>query len=270
MNLLLADIGATKSRFARSDGRRIVRVVSYPTPARWTDGQKMLRRAAGELFGTVRITRAVVGIAGQPDRGGRKLVAAGNIKGWVGPLIQPWLARQIAPIAQVFNDAVLNGLGEAVHGAGRGHPIVGFLTLSTGINGVRIVQQRLDRRAFEPELRHFLVSYRGQPTTLGRAISGRALAERHGRPAERITEAAVWRNVHQTLAEAIVNLGLAWAPTAFVLGGGLMKSIRLPLLRSEVQRRWRQPDRPPRLMKGELGDHSGLYGALVVARDRNG
>ncbi len=269
MNLFLADIGATKSRFARSDGRRLGKIVTYPTPPTWKAGRALIAQAAEQLFGKQKISAGVLGLPGELNPTHTKLVSAGNLKGWVGQPIHAWVGSHICARVQLENDALLNGLGEAIYGAGRGYAIVGFLTVSTGINGIRIVNQRPDVRGFAMELRHMLVHHHGENLTLGQSISGRAIALRHGnRPADRIKNRGVWSRAVSTLATAVINLELAWTPNIMVLGGPVLESLSMLKLRQAIRTKWRHHAPPPRLVRGSLGDRSGLYGALALARQR--
>lgn len=266
MNIFLVDIGATKIRFGSSDGRRIVKTIVRPTPPAWREAKELFVDAAEQLFGRQKITRTIVGVPGMVNVDRTKVLTIPNLPNWPVANIVRDLRRACGSIVMVENDAVLNALGEACFGAGRGRRIVGFLTLSTGVNGVRIVDCKPDPQSFPVELRHLLVRYKNKELTLGHAISGRSLENQYKRKPEFIRSPAVWNEVTQTLAGTLVNLGLIWTPDIIVIGGSVTKSISLLKLRHEVGNRWHHRLIPPPLAKGKLGDLSGLYGALALAR----
>src|SRR3989344_1426609 len=63
------------------------------------------------------------------------------------------------------NDTALVGLGEAVRGSGKGKQIVAYITVSTGINGVRIVNGEIDRSALGFEIGHQILDKNTRHTT---------------------------------------------------------------------------------------------------------
>lgn len=265
MNILLADIGATKTRFAKSDGKRIGRIITFATQSKWSNAQKTMAVVLHELFGATRITRSVIGIPGQLDPQHVKIVSAGNLKNWVQKPIAEWFHTRSTKVV-LENDVVLSGVGEALSGAGKGKQIVGFVTVSTGVNGVRIVAGEPDARAFASELRHIIVPFRGKMQPIEQAIGGRALEKRHGVDGSAIRSPSIWREVERTLAIGLVNLELAWAPDIMILGGALMRSISISAVRTAMQKQWHHHAKMPKLVQASLGDHSGLYGGLALVR----
>lgn len=266
MNIFLVDIGATKIRFARSDGQRIITSLVHPTPSTWPVTQKLFTDVRKQLFATHKINRTVIGIPGIVSLDRRKILRIPNLPQWPIEKILPDFRRICGSAIRVENDAVLNGLGEALFGAGRGRSIVGFLTLSTGVNGIRIVNGRPDARAFPVELRHLLIRYKKKTITLGHAISGLSLERQYKLKPEFLHTPAVWNEVSRTLAEVLVNLGLIWTPDIIVIGGSVSKSISLAKLRLNVRSGWHHRFPAPRIVKGKLRELSGVYGALALSK----
>lgn len=263
MSHLVLDIGITTTRLGVSrNGRTLEAMVIFPTAANYQTGIKNILTQGKKLLAKRQPDTIVGGVAGLLNSDHTKLLDC-QAKNWIGRPLSKDISRSFNQPVHLENDAVLNGLGEAAYGAGQGHSIVGFLTLSTGINGVRIVRGRPDTQAFPMELRHLLVYHRGRVTTAGRAISGHALAARYGQPASRLRAGRVWQETAMVLAQVLVNLELAWTPNVMILGGSVMNSISLPLVRREIRRWWAHRIPPPRLVRGILGDRSGLLGGLA-------
>ncbi|MBI2984684.1 MAG: ROK family protein [Candidatus Kerfeldbacteria bacterium] len=271
MSLLVFDIGVTKTRVAiNRRGPRLDRVHVFPTPAKYHRGLQKLTETALSSLGGRRPRLAVGGFAGPLDARHRRILDCQS-PDWIHRPLADDLARRLKTKVRLENDAALNGLGEAVAGAGRGRSIVGFLTVSTGTNGVRIVDGRIDRNAMGFELRHLLVpDDKGRLTTLGRVVSGRAIETRwHTKPGD-IRSRRVWGRLSEVLAYALVNLMVAWSPELMILGGGLVRpsALRLGDVRRAARRLWRMPKPMPPIVAGKLGDRSGLYGALALANER--
>lgn len=266
MKLFVIDVGATKIRLGSSDGRRLVQTEIHSTPKLWLEARKLLVGTRKVFFGRRHLDRVIIGVPGMVTQDRKKVLRLPKLPAWPTANFVSDLRRALNAPVVVENDAVLNGIGEAHFGAGRGRRIVGFLTLSTGVNGTRIVDGQPEAHAFPVELHHLLVRYKNQDQSLGRAISGDALERRFGRPSELVHSKSEWNAVTETLAGALVNLGVVWAPNIIVLGGSVSKSISLSKLRRSVRTQWHHRFPPPQIVKGKLGERSGLYGSLVLAQ----
>lgn len=273
MNALLFDIGGTKMRVAITrDGRRFEKQCIVPTPYSFSRGMETLTRLAREIAGS-NLTAVAGGIAGSHDRT-RDTLTQSPLRGWVGKPLRRELRKRF-PGARLLleNDTALVGLGEAVHGAGRGHRIIAYVTVSSGVGGVRIVNGRIDANAHGFEPGHHIIDFRGErcrqcghPGDLQSFIGGKALEKRYGRKPETIRDRRVWRAVAETLAAGLVNVSVFWSPDVIVLGGSVMKSIPF----SEVHKRFRAvsriPPNPPKLLRATLGDVGGLWGAMELVK----
>jgi glucokinase len=86
------------------------------------------------------------------DKQAKKLVKSPHLPKWVDKPLGSRLEKALGVKVLLENDAALAALGEAVFGAGRRAEIVGYLTISTGIGGARVVDGRIDKKSvgFEP------------------------------------------------------------------------------------------------------------------------
>lgn len=228
---------------------------------------------------------------------------APNIPQWINlPLKDLLQTRFLVPV-EVGNDANLAALGEWKYGAGVGHHYLVYLTVSTGIGGGVIVDDRLlmGSRGLAAELGHINVMTEGplcgcgQRGHLEAVASGTAIAhwveQQLSEGAEsslkaftnitalHVSEAA--NRGDQLAIDALQRagnfLGIAIAgflhifnPTVVIIGGGVSRSgdTLLEPMRAAIQQHVMTPQYIENLTitTAALGDDAGLLGALALAR----
>jgi len=235
------------------------------------------------------------------------IAEAPNIPGWINlPLRQYTQERFKVPVA-VGNDANLAALAEWKYGVGRGHHHLVYLTVSTGIGGGVIIDDKLllGTQGLAAELGHITVLPGGpmcgcgHPGHLEALSSGTgivnwvkeeieggivtSLVHEHPLTAAKIAAAA--RNGDELAMNAFTRagsyLGLTIAnflhifnPTIVVIGGGVSQSGNLLLdpMRSAMQVATLSPQYLENLTitTAALGDEVGLIGALALAHSFKG
>lgn len=273
---ILFDIGGTKMRVVTADRKQFLAdPVVVSTPKDFTEGLETLKRIIDNLAKDTPIVAIVGGIAGPLNAEKTGLAKSPNLGGWVGHDLKNALAEAYnAPVA-LENDAALVGLGEASYGAGREKSIVAYLTISTGVGGARIVNGRIDESAqgFEPG--HQIIDPDNTlcPTCEGSDleayVSGTAVEKRFGKKPYEIHDEAVWDELAKFLAYGLNNTIVHWSPSVIVLGGSMMKEVGIPvpLVEKHLRETLKILTIPP-IVKAELADFGGLYGALAYARSR--
>jgi len=227
-----------------------------------------------------------------------------NIRGWIDlPLGEMVEKRHHVPTI-IGNDANLAGLGEWKYGAGVGHHDLIYLTISTGIGGGFIIDDRLlvGAQGIAGEVGHITVLPDGPMCGCGHLghlesfSSGTGIANfverelKKGRasilslepqkPTSRmVAEAAAkgdelaneaFEIAGTFLGRAIADLLHIFNPTVIVLGGGVSNSRELLL--NPVKRTLESSVMTPEYIKdlqicyAKLGDQAGLVGALALAR----
>jgi len=266
---LLFDIGGTKFRYAISrDGETIEEPIIIPTPKTY---EGML-----EEFGKIqkklpmeKLHAVVLGIAGSQDKEYAQVLRSKNLPQVVGMPLKKDLEGIFGAPIFLKNDAMIAGIGEAVYGSGKGHHIVIYMTVSTGVGGARIVNGKVDSNAmgFEPGKQ---IIEQGQ--SLENLISGTAVKERYGKDPREIHDEKTWSDIARLLAVGLNNTIIHWSPDIVVLGGSMI--LGEPSIPLDVMKRYLQdiltifPQLPP-IEKAALGDSAGLYGALALAKDQN-
>jgi glucokinase len=209
------------------------------------------------------------------------------------------LSREFGVTAALENDGDAAALGEAAWGSARGKRRLIYVTVGTGIGGGIVLDGQLYRgvdRA-HPEVGHHVIDTSGPQCTCGfrgcwealatgpamaawykAQAGGDARASANGLGAKEIFQRAC---EGETLAKEAVGretyylgLGLAnliglFVPEVIVLGGSVMKSVRLEDLRRVIARGCRfVPWEKTELTLASLGEDANLIGAARVWHHR--
>jgi glucokinase len=272
---ILFDIGGTKMRIAFSaDGKGFDEPKVIPTPKEFEKGMERFKKAARELSGGRKIRAAAGGVAGPLDREKTKLVRSPHVSGWIGRPLKEELWRIIGSPVYLENDAAMAGLGEAAYGEGRGKRVVVYMTVSTGVGGVRIVDGEIDKSAHGFEPGHQIIDADGTlcpecgsvPGYLEKYVSGTALETRYGRKPYEIEDPVVWEEAARFLAYGLNNTIVHWSPDVVILGGSVMQRIPIDKVRLYLAEVLNIFPEPPPITRAVLGDFVGLYGALQFLR----
>ncbi len=259
---LLGDIGRTKTRLAASrDGQTVTVPLIEPTPADFNLGLTLIEKLIGELRGErIETVRGFcLGIS-------RKVWPASPAAS-----LKSELEKRLKCPVWLENDAALAGLGEALAGAGRGSPLVAYVTVSTGVGGVKIEHGRIAENAlgFEPGQQVIMIN--SEPKTLEDLVSGGSIERRFGRPASEITDEQIWQDLSKYLAIGLANSLLHWSPDCLVLGGSMFKTpgFKIAVIESLLGEQLIIFPRLPIVKRAALGETSGLHGALIYLRSQS-
>ncbi len=227
---------------------------------------------------------------------------APNIPGWENLPLAPILSKRFDVPVRLGNDANLALVGEWRYGAGRGHHNLLYLTISTGIGGGVICDDRLllGAHGLAAELGHVTVLPDGPVCGCGHRghleaiASGTAIARyvaeqlangvpsslsQIAKPTGRDISMAAEQGdplAKTSLARAGAYLGCALAnylhifnPSIVILGGGVSRSGSLLIepMRAALAEQILSPEYLQGLIitTVELGDDAGLMGALALA-----
>jgi glucokinase len=269
MNILF-DIGATRSRVAISpDGSSLSDMLTIPTAAVYEKGVKDLGKIISKLAKKDKINNVCGGVAGVLDENKSQLLRSPNLAGWEKQPLKKSLAEITGAKVYLNNDAALEGLGEATMGAGRRKQIVAFLTVGTGIGGVKVEDGRICPNLWGYEPGHQIIDVNGKVGYWEEFAGGPAMEKVYGKKPEEIKDEAVWDQETRLLAIGIHNLILFWSPEILILGGGILKSIDLEKLKSYVREEMTMFPKIPEMVRSELGEKSGFYGAMAYLKAQN-
>ena len=302
--VIAIDIGGTRLRAAAYAPKsqtpvQLERIQSHAPGEKVFDRLVALVQSVWPTNGTVE----AIGVSapGPLDPHSGVVMTTPNIKEWREFPLTDNLTDRFRLPAFLGNDANLAGLAEWKFGAGRGHHNVLYLTVSTGVGGGVIIDDRLlqGHHGLAAELGHVTVAeggpicgcgFRGHlesfssGTGIERFVADELAAGKKstlmGKPsAKKIAEAALAgdRLARKAYARAGECLGIGVAnylhifdPSIVILGGGV--SMSGPLLFEPFEASLRKHVFHPRYLEGleikqaELGDDGGLLGALALAR----
>lgn len=257
---ILFDIGGTNLRVAATDGKTLSRPIISPTPPNFQEGLKLLIDSSQKLAQGVKIDAIAGGIAGPLDQKKTMPINAPNLSGWNNQTLTPQLSKSLGAPVYLENDTAMACLGEAYFGTGKGFPIVAYLTISTGVGGARVVDGKIDRssQGFEPG--HQIINGEDQLENL---VSGPAIEKKYGQKPQDIKDSRVWDEVARWLAIGLNNTIVHWSPDIVILGGSVMNSIPIDNVNFYLKETLTIFPVLPKLVKSNLGDLNGLYGALA-------
>ncbi len=304
------DIGGTKiaCAIASDDGALIERRSLATNPDSSPDiliseVLEMLASLAQQHGG--RLAAIGIGCPGPLDLQRGQVLAPPNMPRcwWQFPL-RTFVEERMGLTVTVENDANAAALGEHLYGAGRGYPDMVYLTISTGIGGGIIADNRLVHR--EGEAGHVMVRPDGALCGCGAhgcleaECSGTSIARRarqalsKGDAASRLravkqltasevvaavregdeVAGEIWRETIELMANGIGSIIALLAPQAVILGGGVAAGageLLLGPLRAELKQRVRIVNMNSVAVLGAgLGADSGLYGALALRKQNAG
>lgn len=264
---LVGDIGGTKTRMARSDDlEKIDDPIVVPTPERYDEGIANVIKLAKELSKDATIEAISLDIAGLISPDGKIPLEAPHLPDWRGKPLSRELEAALGTPVHLLNDTAQVGLGEAVYGAGKGASILVYVTVSTGVNGVRIVDKKIDPAAQGFEIGGQYLFIGGNPKTLEELVSGRAVQEKYEVSPKLIEkDSPVWEELARTFAYGLHNTILHWSPDRVVLGGSMFNEVGIPVerVKAHVADIMTKFPEVPEIVHSQLGDLGGLWGGVA-------
>ncbi len=299
------DIGGTKiAAGIVDDAGKVLAKVETPTEAAraYPDGLRhivrMLREAAQKA--NAELSGIGIGSTGWVYPFTGEFGDVDFLPGWKGCNPVNDLAHEFHVRVALENDGDASALGEAAWGAGKGKSRLIYVTVGTGIGGGIILDGQLYRgtNKAHPEVGHHVIDASGPQCTCGFRGCWEALATgpamagwfngkaKAGSPhAEPRTAKEIFQLAaqgHELARESVareshyLGLGLAnlinlFVPDRIVLGGSIMKSMRLEDLRKVIAQGCRfVPFERTELAPASLGEDANMIGAAQVWHHRFG
>jgi len=262
---------------ASRNGSEILDSKIVPTPKDFWEGMQTIKKISYDLIKGEKIDSAAGGIAGPLNKEKTMLVNSPNLPGWVEKPLVGELEHILASSVYIENDTAMVGLGEAIHGAGAKYSIVAYVTVSTGVGGVRIVDEHIDRSAAGFEIGHHIINFSSEAKCpsceagghLEAYVSGAALEGYFEKKPYEITDPSVWEETAKILAYGLNNVAVFWSPEIIVLGGAMIvgnPAIPMDRIKYYFEETCKIFAENPVIEKASLGDVGGLYGAMEYLR----
>lgn len=262
---ILIDIGGTKTRVASSvDKEALSEPIIFPTSQNFdTWFAELLSHVAALTYGR-QVTAIVAGMAGIFSLDHSVIHTSPHLPNWQGIDLKYKLGGWFNCEAIIENDTALVGLGEAVFGTGKDHDIAVYITLSTGVGGVRIVDKKIDRNKFGFEIGHQIVD---GDKELEYYLAGSSHEKRFGMPSREIKDTAFWKEVTHYAGVLAANTTMYWSPSVIIFNGPVMNDLHIEEIEEVAKKFLHMYEVTPSLVRGTLGDLGGIYGALARSRD---
>lgn len=140
------DLGGTNIRAAKVDeqGKILAMVKDSSEPDKGAEHvmDKMIKLIES-LDGYETCEGIGLGIPGPIDTNNGKIIVSTNLPKLVGFPIADYISKHFNKPVFMDNDVKVAALGEAVLGGGKGYPIVYYVTISTGIGGALVVDNKV-------------------------------------------------------------------------------------------------------------------------------
>lgn len=263
---LLFDIGGTKTRLAISDNfSKLKKVIIFETPNSYDDFLKKLTFEANNLLNGFAVKKVAGGVPGFVSPRG-ELHIWNQLSSWNGRSLKKDLEKIFKCEAIIQNDAALGALGESRYGAGKNKNIVAYITISTGVNGAKVVNKKIDENSIGFEIGHQVINFDSDKKTFGELVSGENLSKKHGQ-LRKINDKKFWQKESELVAIGVINSILFWSPDIVILGGGISQRLNLDLIKKEVKKNLYFYKKLPEIKLSKLKDLNGIYGALSLVKN---
>ena len=241
--------------------------VILDTPWTYEEGLMHLIGISKSIAVDQKVDGMALGVPAVLSHDKRVLRTLTNLPNWNNHDLAVDLEKALETKVYLENDTALVGLGEAVFGAGKGARVVVYITVSTGVNGVRIIDGAIDRGHAEIGGQYLQV---GDGTrSLEELVSGAAISEKYGvHPKSIDKDSPLWEELARIVAYGVHNAILHWSPERVVLGGSMFNEIGIPVerVRFHVAAIMRKFPTVPDIVHSSLADLGGLWGGLALLK----
>lgn len=266
---ILIDIGATNTRVGIADNlSKIGKYNILPSSAAYEVGLHNIKKSAALLGKGKQFKNAAVGIVGSINEK-RNSVWASTLKNYANKPIKKDLENIFNCSFNLENDAALAGLGEAVFGAGKKYGSIGYLTFSTGVGGVKIENKKIASNLFGFEPKHMIINSNKGLVKWGELVEGRSITRQFKKRPEKIKDKKFWQDLETWMSIGIHNTACLWSPEAIIIGGAIShnKNISTARINNFLMHTLMQTDVKIPVLKSQLGQLNGLYGALALLKN---
>jgi glucokinase len=264
--ILAIDVGGTKTLLACfSDDGTIADQFRFETPLKYEDFLIELEINVNK-FTTNNFRCCVAALPGKVDRTNGIGIVFGNLSWSNIPFVKDVGAFVDCPI-YIENDANLAGLSEAQHLLPEIRRIL-YVTVSTGIGGVMVVNGAIDVGLRDAEIGHMLLEHNNSLMRWEEFASGKAIVASRGKRASEITDPQDWYLVARNIAVGLINVIAAYTPECVVFGGGVGSHFEKfeDKLKSELELYADKMIAIPKLRKAVNAEGAVIYGCYHYAK----
>ena len=268
------DLGGTNTSivtFASLAVPQYTLVAQFPTDQ---DYARQLERILAALDRSGHQLEGVgMAIGAQLTPDGLAIEESWTMQAYVGHSIVSDVANATGVAVRAANDNVCGVLAETTLGVLQPWQRSAYLTVSTGTGaGIRLGNGN-GSIAWLAQVGHHVVHMEGEPCVCGQRgcvqtiTGGQQFLRRYGRPAAEIRDDAVWREVTETLAVAIVNLSRITRVDAVCVSGGIGYNNTHIRARLAARVRALGPATGVRVCFPAFGEQAPVIGAALLLAD---
>ena len=267
---LAVDIGGTKTLLCSfsKDGEPKQKV-KFPTPQDYEEFLKEFEKHLPEL-GENDFLAGAAGVPGVLNRQEGVVLALGNLP-WRKEPIQADLEKIAKCPFVIENDAKLAGLSEA-RLVLKNHKKAVYVTVSTGIGSVSVVDGVIDPRTIDSEVGHMTLEHKGKFETWEDFASGRAIVEQFGKKVGDINEPEILKEIARNIAVGLIVLIATLTPDVIILGGGV--GTHLPKYQKYLDQEIDSFKSPmlkiPKILAAQRPEEAVIYGCYELVKGRFG
>lgn len=261
------DIGGTKTLVAALDQHGVIAAsLRFPTPPDYDVFLKALEHALKDELPFDDFRAGAIAVPGEIDRKRGRFKVGGNLH-WNNEPVQHDIEKITHCPMLLENDASLAGLSEAMLLKDK-HARVLYLTISTGIGGGLIIDQKIDPNMADVEPGQIMLQRGDKAVKWESFASGKAIFEKYHQKASEIEDPAIWKAIVKDWAIGFIDILAVTQPDVVVLGGGV--GHYLPkyhdFLMAELKK-YSSPMVPiPPIQKAGRPEEAVVYGCYDLAR----
>ncbi len=216
---LTIDVGGTKTLIASfNTSGQLKNMIKFETPKKYNIFLSILTKNI-TLLGELNYEYVAAAFPETINRTTYRLIGGGKLK-WHN--VNP--KKDISNITNcpvlIDNDANLAGLSEAILLKDKFSRIL-YLTVSTGIGGSLIINQKIDQSLIDMEPGHMILNHNNQKIIWESFASGQAITQTFGKYAKDITDENTWINIANNITEGILILLPIIRPDIIIIGGSI-------------------------------------------------
>lgn len=268
---LAVDIGGTKTLLGVFTEDGILKETKkFKTPVLYDEFADELAINVAKLS-TNNFSGCCVAIPGKVDRHSGAGVVFGNLP-WTNVPIKADVKRIAGIPTIVENDANLAGLHEARNFPE--HRRVLYITVSTGIGGVIVVNGKIEKATQDAEIGHMLLEHDGKLMRWEEFASGKSIVAKYGKRASDIpaTDHATWYAIARNIAIGLIDVIATLTPDLIIFGGGV--GSHFEKFGDQVAEELKIYENPllkvPPLVMAKHPEEAVIYGCYEMARDHYG
>jgi len=213
------DIGGTKTLIATFDSKgKVINSTKFMTPTSYQEFKKKLEDSCQSL-GNPGLKLVCVACPGRLDRNKGVAIAFGNLN-WVNIPIRDDLESIFNCPIMIENDAKLAGLYEANQLSEKYRKVL-YLTISTGIGGGLIIDNKINKDFENIEPGQILLEHDGKLQRWEHFASGKAISLQYHQQASEITDPETWYEIAHNTAIGLIDLIALYTPNVVIIGGGV-------------------------------------------------